>query len=366
MTLSWREVLRSSWVIALVLPLCFPAIALAADDPTSNADIAPLLSGSSVLIRVRVDAVDFAAVRDWTHQMLAAAKIEPSEREAMTKESDESLERARQWVGEFSKAGGKTIDVSVNLPFNPMDPGFLAVPVRNGADVQAIENLLTTGSAKGPASKPDNLFEPRVELFGKTLVWGMGTTIATLKQANGKPATARPDLSAALASAGDVPVAVAIAVPAEVKQQLVQQNDAKLPEELGGGPVGPLVSKMDWASLALRLPPLIQSDWLIKCKDGEAARGVSDVVAKALDHLKNGTPGSPPSVQAKALADTFTLKVEGDTVRLSAATDAINKQVPAAIEEAAKERNAAPPSATGPSPGAPGAATGENHAGNGS
>src|SRR5581483_798045 len=139
-----RALLQSAWLMAVIMSIAVPPSSLAADDPTANSDIAPLLSGSSALIRVRADQVKFDAVRDWTHQMLAEAKLEPADLEAMTKASDGSLERARQWANEFAKAGGKSIYVSVNLPFNPMDPGFLAVPVEAGADVQAIENLLTT------------------------------------------------------------------------------------------------------------------------------------------------------------------------------------------------------------------------------
>ncbi len=115
---------------------------------------------------------------------------------------------------------------------------------------------------------------------------------ATLRRFHDAKPTDRPDLSAALAAAGDATLAIALAPPADTRR-VIEEAMPTLPPELGGGPTTVITRGLRWISLGVHLPPDASIHLTIRAKDAESAKelaGAADTVFKSLGRSMEQEP----------------------------------------------------------------------------
>ena len=250
--------MKHFFMTALILAWGLPALA---DEPTATdvraSTIAPFLDtqtmvvGHADLSRLDVDSI----VK--TLGVLAAPEAEQQ------KEMRQGLSK---WLAAFRKAGGKDIYVLLSLEDMPESVPLLMVPLADGADTAALDQLL-----------PDNLFpatrDPRENLkpvkwhTDKFLFRGTKATQQRLKEL--KPAQ-RPELAKGFAAAGATDLQVILMLPPHMAR-VIEEVIPRLPPEIGDGSSRVLTEGVRWAALGVDWPPKTSVKLMIQSRDAAAA-----------------------------------------------------------------------------------------------
>ena len=93
---------------------------------------------------------------------------------------------------------------------------------------------------------------------------------------------ARPELTEALAAAGEAAVQIVLIPPAS-SRRVIEELLPQLPPQIGGGPSTPLTRGISWAAVAIDLSPHLSAHLTIKSQDAEAAAALR---AKWIEVLK--------------------------------------------------------------------------------
>jgi prepilin-type processing-associated H-X9-DG protein len=248
--------------------------------PDSSA-ISPYLDNQTLAVaRFDLRNVDFKALQDWVIQ--AADDLRKTHKEIFRARLNihEELDKAFKWVEEFRAAGANQMYAVVSLDdITANRPPFLVIPLEKGTDSKAIVNLLEAGNepaANAPASGPGGPMKATV--VGDAVIFGDGPTIEHLKNMQH---TARPEMSRAFAAAGKGQIHVAL-IPPQAAREMVASVAANLPEELGGGSMRPITHGIQWASLAVNLPPGPELGLVIQASDAQAAQQLKEIADKAI------------------------------------------------------------------------------------
>jgi len=164
------------------------------------------------------------------------------------------LEPAKTMQTAYAQAGGRELYVVVSLADLFTDPWFVVVPLADGANADALSELL----------------QPACEARQKTggaLVGGRKATIQRLGELKPDP---RPELEAAFAATGDAAI-VAILLPPKYSGRVIEEMMPTLPKEIGGGPSRTLTQGLRWAALSLDAVPKVSARLVIQSQDTQAA-----------------------------------------------------------------------------------------------
>jgi len=85
---------------------------------------------------------------------------------------------------------------------------------------------------------------------------------------------ARPELTAALAAAGDAPLVVAL-IPTADNRRVIEETLPVLPKRFGGGPSAVLTRGVTWATASLHLPPKMSAFFVVRSADPQAAQALA-------------------------------------------------------------------------------------------
>jgi hypothetical protein len=249
-------------LLALALALTV-AVRAAADTGAGAKTIAPF-----------IDDQTFAVVRLDLPKLNAAALVGASGPyegidEAGAKALQAGVER---WLGDFARAGGRELYVVFSLADVPSVP-VVIVPLGDKTDAKAIGDLLKTPMSPWGGSPGEKI--------GSAVVAGSAAARARLRSL--KPA-ARPDLTAALAAAGDGAAQVALVPPPHLVRVLDEMMPT-LPKEVGGGSSKPLTRGLKWAALGLDVTPTMSLRFTVQSPDAASAGALKDALAKVLKAL---------------------------------------------------------------------------------
>jgi len=280
------------WLLALagMLSLALPvhaAEAVSAPDVKGGFEpVAPFVDENTFLVaRVDLRRTDPAAIEAWIDDLAKNAHGDPD----AAKDFAQDMAGARQaiggWMTAFTKAGGRQLYLVMNLLDLP-NPAIV-VTVADGADIQAIKELFAPTPPGGGAGHSYGVAPkgPRAEQIGQVVVVAPEATLRRFHES--KPAD-RPDLSTALATAGDATIAVALAPPPDTRR-VVEESMPALPPELGGGPAIALTRGLRWISLGIHLPPDPSIHLIIRAQDVESAKALAGVVETAFKSLARAT-----------------------------------------------------------------------------
>ena len=204
-------------------------------------------------------------------------------------------------------------DMTANSPF------FVVVPLRRGANAEAICTLLRQGPGGPP---PDSRKKPKrnrrrpgaeVRVVRGAVVYGAEQVldrIATMKP------HARPELAKAFTTAGDATAQVLI-LPTADTRLVVEQMIPHLPAAAGGGPTKPFTQGFLWGTVGLNGPPKMSLEVVIQSPNAAAAQDLSRAltgVYAALVRRKNASTFAP---RLKEITAILTPKATGDHLTIS-------------------------------------------------
>ncbi|QEH33889.1 hypothetical protein OJF2_24210 [Aquisphaera giovannonii] len=242
-------------ILPLVLALATTAFA-PGDDPRARA-IAPFLDPDVVAVG-RVDVVRLDAGR-LLHGWIA------------NREQADGLSGAvGTWIDALRKAGAGDVYVLFDLPDlsrGPSSPPSVVVPLPEGADAKAIGDLFRRG---GPANGP--AWEASEVVHGAVFAG----TRARLERVRKSAASARPELSEAMASLGDS-VADLVVIPSADTRRVLEEMIPALPSELGGGPITSLTRGIPWAAAGLSAGEEPRIQIIVRGQDAAALKAMADL-----------------------------------------------------------------------------------------
>ena len=294
-----------------VLLLFFASFAHSAEkyDPAALAKtIEPYLDDATLFVtHVDMTRADVTPLAD---KIRAFFPIVPGQHVQELAEFDKGVDEARKWVADFTKAGGRDYFVVVSMSGFPMFPMYAVVPLKPGADAQAIRKLLAVKS-------PDEL-GIGAEVHGDVILWGRKATLDSLKTLKAQP---RLDLVKAFEAAGDS-AAQALFVPsADTRKVLIEMFP-----ELPGGPFEGVKESIArdilWAAIGANIAPNPAMNIVIQSPDAPLAAALAESFNKRivigrqmLTQEMRRSPEAPRVIgDVDALAKAFTPAVAGDRV----------------------------------------------------
>jgi prepilin-type processing-associated H-X9-DG protein len=143
----------------------------------------------------------------------------------------------------------------------------------------------------------------------------------------------RADLTAALAAAGDAPVAV-VAIPSETQRRALEEAVPELPPQLGGGPIEAFSQGMSWGVATLRARPRPAFDLAFEAKDAASAAVLGKVMAGVRDLLLEQAAAQPELARLREAFAKMAPKVEGTRVTMAGDATAAVEVVAAPIKAA--------------------------------
>jgi prepilin-type processing-associated H-X9-DG protein len=236
----------------------------------------------------------------------------------------------RPWLEALRKAGARELYVVATLDDLPPDPRsspFALVPLEGGADAKAIGALLCGGPEQGgPAA-----WTTCASIRGAVLAGDD----ATLERAKAMTPSARPDLAAALAAAGDAPVALAAATPEDLRR-VIEEQVVSLPDELGGG-TSSLVSRgLKWVSVTFDPGATKSIRLFVQAGSADDAAKLLAVGAKGVELMRASSAVKAFVPGLVALADSLAPRVEGDRILVELSATAAAGWVRAVIDPVAE------------------------------
>jgi hypothetical protein len=297
--------------IAVVFCFLFVRFAYCGEkyDPADLAKmIEPFLDESTLFIaHVDMKRADPAPVAAKVKEMML--KIVPREQQAEgMAQYEKGVNDARQWMADFTKAGANDYFAVISMSGFPDFPIYAVVPLKDGADGQAIVKLLN-GDVKAESGA-------HAEVRGNVVVWGTQRTLDNLKTL--KP-QAWPDLSKAFEAAGDSAAQLVFVPSADTRKVLIELAPAM--------PVGPLLDAKDpitrgmmWAAIGVKNMPDLEMNIVMQSPDADTAKSLADTLNQLLgigkQMLSKGLAQEPQMAamigDVDALAKGFTPTVAGD------------------------------------------------------
>jgi hypothetical protein len=290
--------------LLFLLP-CSLAAQTAFDPAARAAVIAPFVDEQTVAVaRVDVERIDPAAVVKLLSEVSPAGAPELPRQLAQ-------IEQALKAMKTMLRGGGiSEVYAIVSLQDIPKEPAVLVAPFKTGvnaAEAAAILKELT----RLPAAEP----------IGQVVVAGSPAVIARLKSQRPAP---RPDLSRALALAGDT-TAQAILAPTEDTRRAIREMLPRLPEEIGGGSGHALADGVQWAVLSVNAPPKLSLSMTVQSKDEASAaalRGVAvNLIQKVRDQLAGASVRPDERSAAEAVLRLVTPQLKGNQLVISHVQD---------------------------------------------
>ncbi|MDG3003158.1 DUF1559 domain-containing protein [Paludisphaera mucosa] len=239
------------------------------------------------------------------------------------------------WIDALRKAGAHDLYILAtleNLPPRPSTQPVALVPLVAGADAQAIGALLCGGAEKGgPAG-----WTTCASIRGAVLAGDD----AALDRARNLKAVARPDLVAALESAGDVAAVAAFAAPGDLRR-VVDELTTVLPAELGGGPTSILTRGLKWATASLQMGPSTTIRLLVQAEDASAAKELAAVGGKGVQIMLGSKEIGSFVPQIKSLAEAVSPRIDDDRIVIDFAGDAASRWARAFVDPMVEANNRA-------------------------
>ena len=230
------------------------------------------------------------------------------------------------WSDALKKAGAKELIVlfdGADMPGLPV----VAVPLAAGADGRAIAGVLVGAGVASPFKLPAS------ETIGDVVVAGTPAAVARIRAT---APTAHPELAEALAASGGTGFQMAI-IPSATQRRAFEESLAKLPAELGGGPIGTITQGMRWAAFALTPGPEAKLLGVVQARDADSAVALRKILQAALDGALQKA-GSDPALAALTTAlGQLKPEVQGDRVTLEADLEKSAELVALPIRQAREE-----------------------------
>jgi hypothetical protein len=302
-------------VFALTLAVALPAAAAdnSADAEARAKAVAPFLDDQTILVmRADLTRIDPDALLT---KLGETVPVPP-------KELAEAKQLSRQWVAEFTKAGGKELYLIFSLAdLSAERPMFAVVPLPEGAKARALQGLLASGSPTGDTSG-HGMF-PSTAMISKAVFGGAETTAKRLEVL--KPA-ARPELAKAFAAAGDTAGQVLV-LPTADSRRVIEEMLPMLPMEIGGGPSKALTRGFLWAAVGADPPPKMTLRAVIQSQDAGTAKAFSGVLTKIIKALGQQKEVRNTFPKFESIAARLTPAPAGDqlTLNLDDTNQAITK-----------------------------------------
>ena len=249
---------------------------------------------------------------------------------AFAKETDGvvqvEVEKGKAVVRTFRKrmiqAGGANVYAVFSLADMTADPPFFfVVPLRRGADAEAVCTLLRKGPfdpRPGPRKKPKTNKRRRqrgakVRVVRGAAVWGAENVLQRIGVM--KPHT-RSGLAKAFAAAGDTTAQILI-LPTAATRRVLKDMHTHLPPVLGGGAIKPITQGFLWGAIGLNGPPRMLLKAVIQSPDAAAAQDLSQAVTGIYAAVARHKQVSQYLPQLKDLAGMLIPKATGDHLTLS-------------------------------------------------
>ncbi|MGO8752348.1 MAG: DUF1559 domain-containing protein [Thermoguttaceae bacterium] len=208
-----------------------------------------------------IDPEAFAVVRF----DLARLNFDPlfDEFARLVPEGNETLAPVRAYLKGFASglalAGAKEMYIVVTFqsphPF-PID-AFLVIPVESGRGEKAIRALFPYR-------------EDSKQRLGNCLVVAYPAAIKRLQTA---PPDPRPELAAAFAAVGDMPIQ-GLLLPPSYTRRVWEETLPALPKELGGFPMRVITRGVRWGAIGIELPPRPEVRLLVQSDDAQVAEAL--------------------------------------------------------------------------------------------
>jgi hypothetical protein len=209
--------------------------------------VAPLVNAETVaVVHVDFSRVAIEPIAAWAGRILGESGGElPKPSQEMAKQVDA-----------FRRAGGKDFYAVVSLGGEGLVPRVrIMVPIDPHKDEKALRATL--------GIHPDS-----IRRVGDTLV--IRSNYRTPSTTEFPPAE-RPELTAALAAAGDAPVQAVLIPPASARR-VIEELVPQLPKEVDDGPGTVLTHGITWVAASMDLPPQAALRVVVKSQDAQAAR----------------------------------------------------------------------------------------------
>ena len=298
---------RRSMILSALLT-CLALAALAPRALAAETAVAPFVDKTTVaVVRADLSAVDLDATLAWVKEAGKAMEAPAEGLAELDAGAQQGLPVLKQWLGEFGKAGGKTVYLVVRM--NPKPSAFLVIPAEGGGDPAKLGDMvkaLATSSADSPFRHAETA------VVGKAVVLADPEVLTAVKQIT--PA-ARPELDLALAAAGDGAVKAAY-IPTAVIQVGLTFGLPQLPPELGGGPSTPLGQGVKWAGVGLGVPPKASVSLTVQASDAVNAGKIRDIADAGIKSLK-AKPDFPAGPEMDKIIAAVTPQVQGDQLKVS-------------------------------------------------
>jgi hypothetical protein len=282
-----KRMKHAYWILPVLMAFLPSLVTQSAEpfDPPARAQaVAPYIDDQTIAVaHVDLQKGDVAAA----FQLFADLIEWPEEQRA---ELAEHQQAAQTWRNAMLAAGGRNVYLLVSLVDIPQSPPRLLVPLREGADVQAISALLFSGRKDGPASREElpasEQRRPRpievCERVGDMLFAGTQSALERIR--NLRP-SARPGLAAAFEAAGDTAAQVLI-LPSDDQRRVVREILPAMPPPLAGSGAT-LADGLKWAALGIDVSPKPAVKLTIQSADEKAAAELGEWIARGFELLSN-------------------------------------------------------------------------------
>ncbi len=270
------------------------------------AAIAPFLDQQTLL----VGRLDFSAVaveptattfEQFTHQ----ADPEWAASEEFRSAFQAGKQVASQWIADFQAAGGREMYMILSLRHLSDEPFFWVVPLPEGADAEAIQQLMSQGAL--PVAET-------TAILHNAVVAGPEQILQQLQDI--EPSVTPPSLEEAFATVSDSAVQF-VFILNDDNRRIIEEMLPELPPHLGGGPSTNFTQGCLWAAMGLNTPPEMSAKIVIQSRDAQAAEILRDtVVVNALQTVCQNKQIREFLSNADELVETLTPTVSGDRLLL--------------------------------------------------
>ncbi|HZL37746.1 MAG TPA: hypothetical protein VFC78_20685 [Tepidisphaeraceae bacterium] len=192
-----------------------------------DAAVAPFLDDNTFFVaRVDASAMDLKSQQDWLLSAMDLASKDKAEIAEAKKDLPKALDEESAWVARFRKAGGKRLYMAMSLSDLPKYGPFVVVPLNKGEDAAG---LIALFSRAGAQSQPAGARSEGAARVGDAVVFG---ELAIIDRLRTMPAAKpRPELSLAMAAAGNAPVRMVL-IPSDSLRIRLEELLPTMPDEL--------------------------------------------------------------------------------------------------------------------------------------
>ncbi len=310
-----------------------PARAVDAIDPAALTEmVKPYLRGDTcALTHVDLARVDMKALHTHLSERMATASLPPDDLKDALQTLDDGMKTSETWVADMIKTGGRHVFQYFVFTANGQDTVQIVL-LEPGANARAIQGLIASGKADGDTSNAKmwennpqmRQYIQQAEVVGNAVVMGTRTRIDRITKGN---ATNRPEVTDAIAAAGDAPACMLI-VPTDVARTQIEKGAGKtLPPFLGGGPVTNLTRGIQWITICGQQSPAISALAVAQCKDEATAKTDQNSLASAIRFLTI-MPAAQDSPTWGLMVAGITPTVDGTQVKIALDAASLDMRLP--------------------------------------